>query len=207
MEPKPKILVAVFCGSERHHWLNPSLVRSLLQMQTDSRFSVSVEMIYSLQPTDYARNTAVALARSKGVDWLLMIDSDTAPNVDPLTVIATAPSSADVVSLIYGSCLDGSTHTVCADIIPGVTSGDFFGVRSLGTGSLALRSSVWQKLKVGPWFKVQQDEADELRRPTMTEDIYFCNLARAVGLSIWLHGKATAAHFHSTDLTGLVPRK
>jgi hypothetical protein len=178
-------------------------------MQRDTRFSVEVETIYSLQPTDYARNTAVALARSRNVDWLLMLDNDTAPNADPLTVIATAPAKADVVAMPYGSCLDGHSYTVCADIIPGITSlsGAFIGVRSVGTGCMALRSSVWQKLPRGPWFKIVSDEANELYKPLLSEDIYFCNLAHAAGLSIWMHSRAVASHMHSVDLTALVPRK
>ena len=163
-------------------------------------------MIYALTPTDFARNTAVSLARTRKADWLLMFDNDTGPNADPLTVIATAPANADVVAMPYGSCF-GDKYTIWTDIIPGVTSGEFFGVRSVGTGAMALHCSVWQKIPRGPWFKIVSDEADELYKPLFSEDAYFCNLARAAGLSIWMHGRAVASHMHTVDVTGLVPRK
>ena len=81
-----RVLVTVFCGTERNHWLCPGLVRALLQMSNDARFTVEIEMIYALTPTDFARNTAVHMARERGVDWLLMLDNDTSPNADPLSL-------------------------------------------------------------------------------------------------------------------------
>jgi hypothetical protein len=197
-----KVLVAVFCGTERQHWLCPSLVGPLLQMGKDARFAVEVEMIYSLTPTDFARNTAVTLARKRSADWLLMLDNDTAPTADPLTLIQSAPSNADVVAMPYASVL-GNKFTVVAEFLPGVASGDFLGVKSIGTGAMALRSSVWQKLPRGPWFKIVSDENSELYRPLQSEDIYFCNLARAAGLSIFVHRSAGAAHFHTVNVTDL----
>jgi hypothetical protein len=206
METKPKVLVAVFCGSERNHWLCPSLARALLQMSSDARFAVEIELIYALTPTDYARNTAVALARSRKVDWLLMLDNDTGPTADPLNLIAMAPEGADVVAMTYGTNF-GDNYTCAIDFLPDVTSGEFLGVKSMGTGCMALHSSVWQKLPKGPWFKVVSDEASELYKPMMSEDIYFCNLARAAGCSIWMHRSAVAAHWHSVNVTELVPRR
>src|ERR1700676_2352001 len=205
MTDKPRVLVAVFCGSERHHWLCPGLVRALLQMQSDARFTVEIEMLYALTPTDFARNTAVKMARDRKADWLLMLDNDTSPNADPLTVIATAPDGADVVAMTYGSVF-GSGCTMVLDPIPGAVSGDFMGVRSVGTGCMALRSSVWKKMK-GRWFKIVSDKDSELYTPLFSEDMYFCKQAIAVGLSIWMHRTAVAAHWHSLDLTALVPRR
>jgi hypothetical protein len=203
METKPRVLVAVFCGTERNHWLCPQLVGSLLQMGKDTRFAVEIEMIYSLTPTDFARNTAVTLARKRSADWLLMLDNDTAPQADPLTLIQSAPSNADIVAMPYGSNF-GNKYTVAAEFLPGVASGDFLGVKSIGTGAMALRSSVWQqKIPKGPWFKVVSDETSELYKPLFSEDIYFCNLARAAGLSIFVHRSAGAAHFHTVNVTDL----
>jgi hypothetical protein len=201
-ETKPKVLVAVFCGTERNHWLCPGLVRALLQMSNDARYAVEIEMIYSLIPTDFARNTAVVMARTRAVDWLLMIDNDTSPNADPLRLIQTAPPNADVVAMPYGSNFGDDKFTVAVDLIPGAASGDFLEVRSIGTGCMALRSSVWQKMK-GPWFKIVSDETSELYKPLFSEDIHFCNMARASGLSIWVHRSAGASHWHSINLTNL----
>lgn len=202
MADKQKVLVAVLCGSERQNWLCPGLVRALLQMSNDARFAVEIELIYSLTPADFARNTAVTMARKRNADWLLMIDNDTSPTADPLALIQSAPSNADVVAMPYGSNF-GDKYTVAVEFLPGVASGDFLGVKSIGTGCMALRSSVWQKIPKGPWFKIVSDETSEVYRPLFSADIYFCNLARAAGMSIWLHRSAGAAHYHTVNVTDL----
>jgi hypothetical protein len=202
METKQKVLVAVFCGSERQHWPCPGLVRALLQMSKGARFTVEIEMIYALNPLDFARNTAVTMARTRNVDWLLMLDNDTAPTASPLALIQSAPTNADVVAMPYGSNF-GDKFTVAVEFVPGVASGEFLGVKSIGAGCMALRSSVWQRIPKGPWFKIVSDETSELYKPKFTEDIYFCNLARAAGMSIWVHHSAGAAHYHTVNVTDL----
>jgi hypothetical protein len=204
MATKPRVMVAVLTGTERQHWVCPGLVRSLLQMAADTRYSVHIEMLYALTPTDYARNTAVKKAVAGAFDWLLMIDNDVSPNADPLSLIGKAPESADVITLAYGLVF-GDKFTVVADPIPGATSGEFCGVRSVGTGIMALRKTVWEKIP-RQWFKIVSDENSDVYKPLFSEDIYFCNLARQNGLNIFIHQSANASHWHSVDLTKLVPR-
>jgi len=197
---KPKVLITPLCGLERGQWLNPTLAVSLATMKCDPRFDVEIQLALGLSPVDYARNTCVAAAREKQVTWLLMVDADQTLPQNPLDVLAEASPQIDAVGLACGISLDNgrSFHLNC-NFLPGVSDGNFMGVSKIGTGVMALRDSVWRTLPRGPWFVTERAD-DELLTVTKSEDIHFCEIARACGLKLWAH-RAGAGHLKTTDLT------
>ena len=77
-----RILVTVFCGPESGEWVAPPLVEALLKMATDNRFVVTVKLLSGLCHVDFARNTAMQMARDGKFDALMMFDRDQAPAAD-----------------------------------------------------------------------------------------------------------------------------
>jgi hypothetical protein len=201
MAAKPNVLIAVMCGFERGGWLNPTLVTSLVAMSRDSRFDVEIELALGLSPVDYARNTCVVAARAKQVDWLLMVDNDQVlPQGNPLDILAEAGPQVDVIGLSTGISKDaGRSFHLNADFIPGISEGSFMGVSKVGSGVLILRNTVWTRLTKGPWFRTLQND-DELLSPKLSEDLFFCDLARASGLKLWTHRKG-CGHLKTADIT------
>jgi hypothetical protein len=128
-----------------------------------------------------------------------MFDNDTTPT-DPLSVLAEACQlGLDVVGLSYGAMIDGKQRLATQTNGTGV--GGFLGVDLIGAGCLMVRSTVWQKISKGPWFKWTTGD-DELLSPQggTGEDVFFCNLVRSAGFKIWTH-RQLAGHYHSVDLT------
>ena len=208
---KPSVLVCVLCGPERHQWINPRLSTALVQMSHDSRFRVMLDWIFDAHPVDYARNLCVDKARSFKSNWLLMLDNDNLPTGNPLDMIATAPAGAEIIGSNYGFVVEPERRSASSSsyalINNGGTeaNGDFLEVPFggfVGGGQLAIRSSVWEKLKA-PWFKWVNGD-DELLSPKNGhgEDVYFCRYAQAHGITVWTH-KRLIGHMKNVDVTAL----
>ena len=201
-ETKPKVLIALLCGSERDRWINPGLVRALLPLQRDPRFEVEVTFVHDCFPVSAARNAAVDSARGK-FDWLLMVDNDMTLPEKPCTILDilfNAGTNVDVLGLAAGVNQNGFMLNLVAS--RGITEGMLLGgVHRVGSGVIALRSSVWQKLPKGPWFKTTYADG-EIGNVSEGEDWYFCRIAEAAGLKLW-SAKVCAGHLHTVDLTPL----
>jgi hypothetical protein len=201
-----KVLVTPLCGIERSGWLNPALLTSLVAMSHDSRFQVVIEPAFGLSPVDFARNQCVASARNRGFDWLLTIDNDQTLPPEPFSVLnalSQAGPRQDVVGFACGISLDGGKrYERNSAMLEGVTDGAFYGVSKIGAGVLALRNSVWQTIPTGPWFRTLQNQ-DEMLSLKQSEDLYFCDLARAAGLQLWM-SQLGAGHIKSINLTTLL---
>jgi hypothetical protein len=198
-----KVLVAVLCGSERTNWINPQLSTKLIAMTHDTRAQVAIKWIYECRPTEYARNFAMDCARKDGVDWLLMIDNDVAPN-DAIGVITDAPEGVDIIGIGVGLRVNQQLRLGIDATLPNPrTLGDFSEVVGVATACIAIRSTVWRKVSP-PWFRWMTAN-DELRSPDggMSEDIFFCKKAREKGFAIWTH-RVLADHFKTENLTPLV---
>lgn len=201
---KPKVLVCILCGSERHGWINPRLSTAVVNMSHDPRFAVQLEWLQDLRPVEYARNLAFDKARSRKVDWCVQIDNDTAP-IDPLSVLVQAAhrSKIDIIGLSYGAEQNGKFRVLSE--LNGENAGPFAGVKNIAAGCLMVRSNVWNTLPA-PWFRWVNGE-DELLSPNggCGEDVYFVRTALAAGFKLWTHHEL-AGHFHSTDITALAIR-
>jgi hypothetical protein len=190
---KPKVLICILCGPERHSWINPRLVQTLLRSAQDQRFAVTVEFIYGSHGADRARNFAIDKARAAQAAWLVMFDNDMTCN-DPLGILAEAEAqSLDVVSVSAGISKAEGTYQPNVDFA-GERRGNFMRVSNAGAGVLMIRSSVWSKLPNAPLF---------LWTAGCGEDVYFCQLVQAAGFRVWTHA-SLAGHLKTVDLSSLL---
>jgi len=210
---KPKVLVCVLTGIERHNWISPDLSLNLFQMFRDPRFDVSYFPVRDCRPWEGARNMTICAARQMNADVLLSIDNDNwFPGPDgkpgnPLDIIAAAGPNQDVIGLSYGVGAEGSKYSLFPPSRGGAGASPFREVPEVAGGLLFVRNTVWQKIPRGPWFRwVHAD--NELLSPdkgSLGEDVYFCRLARQHGLKVWTHQR-TAAHYRTTDITRLAEK-
>jgi hypothetical protein len=193
MATRPKVLIAVLCGPERHQWVNPSLVGTLIAASHDPRFAVEVAFMNGAHHAEEGRNTCVVAARAKQVDWLVQIDNDmTCPAV--LSILTEANTAGlDIVSVAAGMIRSENVFKVNVST-PMERCGNFSRVNHAGAGILMIRSSVWSKLSGAPLF-VWDNEVGE--------DGYFCRLANAADFKVWAHDRL-AGHLKTTDITALL---
>ncbi len=209
---KPKILVCVLTGLERHGWVNPWLTQNLLTMSHDSRFDVQIELVIGKHPVDYARNCCVVMARERKADYLLMVDNDQHFEISPLDTLSTGIGK-DVIGLPSMQGYNPDAVLTGADpLLPNFrtldrseSDGEFFTVEKIGTGAMFIRRTVWETIP-GPWFKWCYDESGELHAvaggDSPGEDFYFCELARSKGFKVWAH-RRLIMHWKTAEVSRL----
>ena len=192
-ETKPRVLVCVLCGPERHSWVNPRLTATLLRAVKNQRFDVDVEFIYGAHGVDRARNLAIDKARAEQADWCIQVDNDITCN-DPLGILSEANAAGlDIVSVSAAISMGEGDYRPNVNLT-GERCGNFMLVTSAGAGVLMLRSSVWQKMPNAPLFVWSAETG---------EDTYFANLAQGLGFNLWTHA-SLAGHLKTVDLTPLL---
>lgn len=199
MPDKPKALVLTLGSMERDGWVNPSLCFTLIGMGRDSRFETTFGSVLGYRPFDYARNVALAQARTENPEWCVMLDNDVVPAVSPFHLIADAPKDAAVIGVRY-AVVKKNTPTMYPERVQFL--GDYQEVPEVGGGVLCIRSTVWQTIKTGPWFQICV-KPGELLEWGLGEDVNFCHLVRERGMKVYCH-KTPAGHLHTRDLTKLV---
>jgi len=192
---KQLVQIIVLGNSERGGWPCPPLGMTIINATHDARFRWKVEFLLDLRPFDFARNSAVALARKNSADFLVMCDNDVSCRMALADALAEMPSDVSVLGLNYAI---GQNIPRLAGLGEHEIRGNFVEVDSIGGGCLILRSEIWRKIP-GPWFK-WVTKNDELLTPDVSEDVYFCQLARQHGFRIWSH-RLPAAHMRCVDLT------
>lgn len=201
MPEKPKVVIYLLTGTERTQWINPELTKMIFQMGRDQRFDVQLETIKDARPVEVARNVGVALARDRGFDWIVQIDNDNfllSPQT-PLDIIASN-RHYDVIGCRYGV---GKRETGYGLYPPQGQNP----IVEMGGGVLMIRSTVWQKIPKGPWFKWEYSDSETLAQQLGNggcgEDVHFCRLALKHGLTIGV-SDVLAGHYKTTDATALV---
>ncbi len=195
-------------GAERTNWINPDLCMTLLQMSKDARFDCNFLPVPDKRPWEVARNWTIHAARHIKADWLISFDNDQFVYSNPLDIIAAAGKDQHVIGLTYGTArADGgrTQYLLFPSDGNGASDGVFREVDTVGGGVLMIRSTVWQRIPKGPWFRWQHSDS-ELLDPTpgtCGEDIYFCRLVRQHGFKVWTHTQTLAGHYHTADFTGL----
>ena len=202
---KPKVLVCVLTGMERHTWLNPDLSAVLFRMATDSRFEVNYFPIKDARPVESARNMSIAVAKQMQVDWLVSIDNDNSPLCNPLDIIAQARDK-QIIGLTSGVYSPAGNGLAMCPPERIAMDGDFAEVLHVGGACLMIHKSVWQKMSKGPYFRtvIPYDKDGKFQDGGIVgEDAFFCRAARAHGIKVWTH-RNQAAHFRTADLTGFI---
>lgn len=196
---KPSVLICLLCSFERHGWINPGLLETLLMSTFDQRFRIQYRTLGQYHQIDVARNFAVKMARELDIDWLLMIDNDQdCRQLLDILAEAHAQRGVDIVSVATGTIQAGGTFTANVNVIqPVQMNGKFARVDFAGTGVFMIRSNVLRTMPAGRLFQWNADA-------TEAEDQFFCRIAQTCGFSIWTHS-SFASHYHTVDLTPLVP--
>jgi|SRR5579862_354572 len=194
---KPKILVCVLCGGERHYWIHPSLALMLIAMAKDSRFEVLIQTVTDKRPVDFARNFCVSLAEAKRATWLLMIDNDESVRSNPLDVLLLAGDKKIIgipaAQLSVGPTISGPVITTSTE---GPISQDehFVEVKAVGSGVLFVHHEVWERMGQPLFFTTYKN----LREVDTGEDFNFCHSARDAGFNVFAT-KFVANHFHTAE--------
>jgi hypothetical protein len=205
---KPKVLVCVLTGIERHNWVNPDLVLNLISMARDSRFDVNFFPVRDCRPWEGARNMTIVAARQIKADWLVSFDNDnfyTGPGT-PLDIIAAAGEDKHIIGLSYGLGADDGNYRLFPSDGHGACDGPFRQEQCIGGGLMMIRNTVWKTIPKGPWFRWIHAESETLapvNGVTRGEDAAFCELATRRGLKIWSY-QQPAGHYRTVDLTGMV---
>ena len=206
---KPKVLLAILTGIERHNWVNPELSVNLFNMARDPRFDVVYYPVFDARPWEAARNLTILAAKQVNADWLLSLDNDNffgpRPHT-PLDVIAAAKENQHVIGLTCGvGCPD--SYALFPETRAGKADGAFREVDYVGGATLIVRKTVWQEIPQGPWFRWHHAPNNEVLSPSKGacgEDVYFCQLVRQHGFKVWTHREQLAGHYRTTDITGMV---
>lgn len=208
---KVKVLVGVLCGGQSGFWVHPLLAKNLIEMVGDRRFEVQIEMTIDKVPVDFARNYAVALARERRVDYLLMIDHDQSFEISPLDVLSDGGLGKDVVIIPTMQGLDHSRFArgeqplypnfrTFEDESQREVDGDFFTVKSAGTGCIFIRQSIWSRK--GPWFRTIQSD-NELQDVRIAEDFFFTQqFCASAGFKVWCYNRL-CCHWKNQEVTRL----
>jgi hypothetical protein len=206
---KTSIMVAVLTGAERHYWIHPELMQSLVRMplwQMETGSSLAVTTIHGKSPVAAARNEAVEQMLKLGVEWLLQIDNDTVP---PLNILGVLESIGDrkivgcPTPMEYGP---GKTvfnvgHRVedKVQLYKSISDG-WSTVEVVGSGCLLVHRDVFLSLN-DPWF--EHREVTKLRAHA-NEDFYFCEKARVKGFQVWINSNFICKHYHTIEMLQLM---
>lgn len=198
-----KLLVCILCGQERTNWLNPALVEWLLAGKAVLGVDAEVSLVLNFWPVDHARNVAVERALSAGADWCLQIDNDTVPHPRTLAAIALADRRGlDVLGFAYPILCDAG---ICPSVLAGEIAqakhdADFEEVPAFGSGCMAVRMSVFERLS-RPFFQIDVDENDSERVGRAEgEDMGFCRRARTAGVRLHIARGVAAGHLRTVNL-------
>lgn len=146
------------------------------------------------------RNDAIEKAKEMNVDWLWFIDDDHDFSPDILKRLLS--HNVDIVGPAY--CLRGYPFDSTARRLP--REGEKESVRKMfsipdsgppglhevlatGTSGMLIRKSVWTKID-RPWFTV-----GHLHPELISEDFFFCDLARKNGFKIYLDTSTILEHY------------
>lgn len=144
-----------------------------------------------------ARNEIVRSAMRDGVEYLFFMDYDVSP--PPYAIQKLLTLKTDIAAGVYHAkqipsyplILVRGHHWAFEDY----EYGDLISADAVGMGCTLIKMSVFEKIEE-PWFKtvppVSKDGLHVL--PTLTEDVYFCDKAKAAGFEIIVDTSVQAGH-------------
>jgi hypothetical protein len=148
------------------------------------------------QSIDRAREQLASLCTT---DWLFFLDSDVfVPKMGLIDLLNTAiKNKLDIVSGLYFN--RSPPHPPVAyirksefkyDPLTHLPSEGLMEVDGVGGGCLLIRTKVFKELE-RPWFDYDK----------LSEDLYFCSIAKKAGFKIWLYSKLICGHQTEMILT------
>lgn len=204
--------------------VHPAFCKALLDLQRFELLEPSPD--YELLPVEYSaslyvqenRNRLVDLARSRGADWLLQLDTDEsfpAPLLRSFMAWANAAERPIVVGLYANVMLapeatQGGFYAVDM-VYRELPTGEYesiqppaterpFQVDAAGSGALLTHLSVFDRLEE-PYFWLELIQPTNRDKPQiMNEDIAFCRRVREAGFQIWCVPSPEITHYKSLAL-------
>jgi len=175
----------------------------LVQMTSEAAGKYDMIFYHSnIMVVDNNRNTIVKKFLDTDCDYLLMIDADTVPSANPLSLMEY---EKDIISLPMpvGKFRDGKLKIAFTlyeekenQMIPIKYEGESFHQVDLGgTGTMLIKREVLENIKAP--FMSEWSE-DGIR--TIGSDLMFCKKARAKGYEIWTHWDFMCEHYKQVDL-------
>jgi hypothetical protein len=219
---KPLVQVAFPVGGSCH----PAFTKSIADLVRFECLNPSEEYDAVTLPVEYSsslyvqenRNLLVELARDRGAEWLLQVDTDESFEPHALrwlmesavrcqakimyglyTNVQLGPAPAEgsffVVDMIFREVASGEYQ----NIVP-PTDSRCFEVDAAGSGMLLTHLSIFEKLEY-PWFWLDLIlPVGKIRPQVMNEDISFCRLAREAGYKLWVNPLVEARHYKTVAL-------
>lgn len=205
----PHIMVAVFTGTERSGWVNPTLTATLMRLAYDPRLMVSYVPIHAIHPVCQARNMAVEdFFLKSDAEMLVIFDNDVAPPQNVADAIVSMPAEAAIAVLPYWVWLPVEKHTMpcfgywedSTMVIPDpqTLKPGWQEMGAGGTGAMFIRRKIFTEGKLTrPFFKILSSAT---KGQIVSEDIWFTGRAAEVGYPTWINTDFVCSHFHTIDL-------
>jgi hypothetical protein len=156
-------------------------------------------------PHDSNRNTIVEMFKMIGSDYLLMVDSDIAPEIrkNESFIQKMIDREKDILSANIHSFNDpyifkvGMIFNKKKELVS--VSDDATGLKevdAVGTGCILISKKVINSFKE-PLFRF---EYDKLGRMNTSEDFHFCKLAKKLGFKIWYDNDLETLHYRTINI-------
>lgn len=144
-----------------------------------------------------ARNLMVEQALRDGVEWMFFLDYDVAP--PPNALVKLLSLKADIAAGVYNSKEVPSYPLIQVKgwdyAFEDWEEGDLIKADSVGMGCTLINMDVFRKVEA-PWFRTVNGYSPKTHQilGRMTEDVYFCEKARAAGFDIIVDTSIQAGH-------------
>jgi hypothetical protein len=145
-----------------------------------------------------ARNLCVETALEIGVEHIFFVDYDVAPPSNALVKLLSL--KVPIAAGVYHLKQVPSYPLIFVKGWPGAfedyETGDLIKADGVGMGCTLISMEVFKKIKP-PWFKTCPGYSESnpgVHTPHMTEDIYFCNKAKAAGFDIIVDTSIQCGH-------------
>jgi predicted SAM-dependent methyltransferase len=152
-----------------------------------------------------ARNFIVEQALKDGVEWLLFLDYDVAPPANALVKLLDLKT--DIAAGVYNSKAVPSYPLIYVKgwnyAFEDWIEGDLIKADGAGMGCTLIKMDVFKKIK-RPWFRTVKGYSPHNLEILghLTEDIYFCEKAKAAGYDIIIDTSVQCSHVDTR--TGLL---
>lgn len=150
-----------------------------------------------------ARNRIVEIALEQNCKWLFFLDYDVAP--PPNAIVKLLSLKVPIAAGVYHLKSIPSAPLIMVKGWPGAFEdyqiGDLVKVDGVGMGCTLIDMDVFKKIDP-PWFRTVAGYSDANPNailPYMTEDIYFCDKARAAGYEIVVDTSIQCQHLDARN--------